>query len=190
MKRLALACMLLMGCTVYTEKQTETLSQNVYATYDSLESARIDLATYYSTQTTRLVQPPKKRIEIQPIYEAGKVADQDAKTRVVVVPEQYRSDKIVVVNSIEYQDLIKDKAIADQLKKDIANQIKSRESVDKELQKQAEYNSKMVRDLNSMQKKLVEKDLAILWRNIIIVSLLAVIGGYIYLRMNSGFKLF
>ena len=40
-----------------------------------------------------------------------------------------------------------------------------------------------------MQKKLVEKDLAILWRNIIIVVLLGLIGGYIYIRMNSGFRL-
>jgi len=173
------------GCTYYTEKQSETLSRNVYATSDSLNTARVDLANYYSEQTTRLVKSPKKRISIHAVYEAGKVAAENSKTRVIVVPEAYRNDKVVVVNSSEYQELLKDKAIAEQLKKDNENIIKSKIETDKELAKQAEYNNKMIIDLNNMQKKLVEKDLAILWRNIIIVGLLVSIGGYIYLRMNS-----
>jgi hypothetical protein len=36
-----------------------------------------------------------------------------------------------------------------------------------------------------MQKKLVEKDLAILHRNIIIIVLLASIGGATYLRIKG-----
>jgi Pyruvate/2-oxoacid:ferredoxin oxidoreductase gamma subunit len=180
---LTLGC--IVGCTYYTEKQSETLSRNVYATSDSLNTARVDLANYYSEQTTRLVKSPKKRISIHAVYEAGKVAAENSKTRVIVVPEAYRNDKVVVVNSSEYQELLKDKAIAEQLKKDNENIIKSKIETDKELAKQAEYNNKMIIDLNNMQKKLVEKDLAILWRNIIIVGLLVSIGGYIYLRMNS-----
>lgn len=184
-KILLLTALLITGCTVYTEKQSEALSRNAYATSDSLNTARVDLASYYSDQTTRLVKPPKNRISIQAVYEAGKVADENTKTRVVIVPEAYRNDKVVVVNSAEYQNLLKDKAIAEQLKKDNANILKAKLETDKELAKQAEYNNKMVKDLNSMQKKLVEKDLAILWRNIIILGLLASIGGYIYLKMNS-----
>ena len=178
----------LSSCTVYTEKQSEALSQNTYATNDSLNKARVDLAYYYSDQTTRLVKIPKKRINIQPVYQGSTVKGVTG-PRIVIVPDQYKGDKVVVVGSAEYQDLLKTKAIAEQLKKDNENIVKAKADTDKELAKQAEYSSKMVKDLNIMQKKLVEKDLAILWRNIIIVSLLGLIGGYIYIRMNSGFRL-
>jgi hypothetical protein len=43
----------------------------------------------------------------------------------------------------------------------------------------------MINDLNLMQKKLVEKDLAILRRNIIIVLLIAAMGGATYLRIKG-----
>jgi hypothetical protein len=185
---LALSLCFLSSCTVYTEKQSEALSQNTYATNDSLNKARVDLAYYYSDQATRLVKIPKKRINIQPVYQSSTVKGTTG-SRVVIVPDQYKGDKVVVVGSTEYQDLLKTKAIAEQLKKDNENIIKAKADTDKELAKQAEYTNKMVKDLNIMQKKLVEKDLAILWRNIIIVSLLVLIGGYIYIRMNSGFRL-
>jgi len=48
-----------------------------------------------------------------------------------------------------------------------------------------EYNDKMIKDLNIMQKKLVEKDLAILQRNVVIVILLLTIGGATYLRIKG-----
>ena len=48
-----------------------------------------------------------------------------------------------------------------------------------------EYRDKMIQDLNIMQKKLVEKDLAILQRNIIIVLLLGTIIGATYLRIKG-----
>jgi hypothetical protein len=189
-KILLLSALLVAGCTYYTEKQSEALSQNVYATNDSLNKARVDLAYYYSDQTTRLVKPPKKKIDIQPIYQAGDVvkdAKAGEKTRVVIVPSQYKGDKVVVVDSAEYQDLLKVKAIAEQLKKDNANLVNAKENTDKELAKQAEYTNKMIKDLNHLQAEVYKKDLAILWRNIIIVGLLAIIGGYIYLRMNKLF---
>lgn len=189
-KILLLSTLLVVGCTYYTEKQSEALSQNVYATNDSLNKARVDLAYYYSDQTTRLVKVPKKRIPIQSVYQAGEVVkDTKAgeKTRVVIVPSQYKDDKVVVVDSVEYQDLLKVKAIAEQLKKDNVNLVNAKENTDKELAKQAEYTNKMVKDLNHLQAEVYKKDLAILWRNIIIVSLLALIGGYIYLRMNKLF---
>jgi hypothetical protein len=189
-KILLLSALLITGCTVYTEKQSEALSQNVYATNDSLNKARVDLAYYYSNETTRLVKPPKKKIGIQSIYQAGEVVkDTKAgeKTRVVIVPSQYKGDKVVVVDSVEYQDLLKVKAIAEQLKKDNANLANAKENTDKELAKQAEYTNKMIKDLNYLQAQVHKKDLAILWRNIIIVGLIALIGGYIYLRMNKLF---
>jgi uncharacterized protein (DUF3084 family) len=187
-KILLLSVLLVAGCTYYTEKQSEALSQNVYAANDSLNKARVDLAYYYSDQTTRLVKLPKKRINIQSVYQAGEVvkdAKAGEKTRVVIVPSQYKDDKVVVVDSVEYQDLLKVKAIAEQLKKDNVNLANAKENTDKELAKQAEYTNKMIKDLNHLQAEVYKKDLAILWRNIIISVLLASIGGYIYLRMNS-----
>ena len=189
-KILLLSVLLISGCTYYTEKQSEALSQNVYATNDSLNKARVDLAYYYSDQTTRLVKIPKKRIPIQSVYQAGDVvkgAKTGTSTRVVIVPDQYKGDKVVVVGSTEYQELLKTKAIADQLKKDNENIIKAKAETDKELAKQAEYTNKMIKDLNHLQSEIYKKDLAILWRNIIIVTLLGGIGVYIYLKMNGFF---
>jgi uncharacterized protein YgbK (DUF1537 family) len=58
----------LSSCTVYTEKQSEAVSQSVYATKDSIDNARIDLAEEYINQAVKLIKPPKNRIDIQPIY--------------------------------------------------------------------------------------------------------------------------
>jgi hypothetical protein len=44
----------------------------------------------------------------------------------------------------------------------------------------------MVRDLNNMQRKLVEKDLAILQRNIAIALLSLIIAFGIYIRFKGG----
>lgn len=192
MKKLAFLfaiAFLVNGCTVYTEKQTEAVSQSVYATKDSIDLARIDLAESYINETTKLINPPKKRIQINAVYQKP-IQVNDSKQRIVIVPEQYKSDKVVVVNSTDYDNLLKDKDIAVQLKKDNELLTKARSEFDAERTKQQEMQNKMVKDLNIMQKKLLEKDLAILWRNIIIVALLGLIGGYVYLRMNSGFKLF
>jgi hypothetical protein len=179
--------LLLCSCTVYTEKQSEALSQNVYAANDSLNTARIDLAEYYSDQSIRLVKPPKKRIDIQPIYETSDIPGVAGKSRVVIIPDQYKNDKVVIVNSTEYQDLQKNKDIAEQLKRDLANKILAQETTDQELIKQAENRDKMVNDLNVMQKKLIQKDLVILRLYIVIGVLAALIGVYAYLRINKLF---
>ena len=54
-------CFLFSSCTIYTEKQSQALSRTIYATKDSLDEARIDLADKYSAEATRLVKPPKKK---------------------------------------------------------------------------------------------------------------------------------
>jgi hypothetical protein len=182
------------GCTVYTEKQSEALSRVVYATKDSLESARIDLADKYSTESTRLVKPPKNRIDVRAVYKKNidNVTSSNKATptiinkqRVIVVPEKYKNDTLVVVSSEEYQQLLKDKETFAQIEKDNAQLIETKNVVDQELVRQMEYNDKMVRDLNLMQRKLVEKDLAILQRSIIIVTLLGSIAVGIYLRIKG-----
>ena len=189
-----LVLFLLTSCTIYTEKQSEALSRTVYATKDSLDAARIDLADKYSTESTRLVKPPKHRIEVQAVYKknidnitsSSKVTPTVInKQRVIVVPEKYKNDTLVVVSSEEYQQLLKDKETYAQIEKDNAQLLETKNAVDAELIKQNEFNNKMVQDLNDMKRKLVEKDLAILQRNIIIVSLLAAIGAGVYLRMKG-----
>ena len=197
MKKLFIFCFILLflnSCTVYTEKQSEALSRSVYATKDSLDNARLDLADTYANESTRIVKPPKKRIDIKPVYKKNidTIASQSKvkptiinKQRVLIIPEKYKNDTVVVVSSEEYQKLLKDKEIYEQIEKDIANITETKKAVDEELIRQMEYNDKMIKDLNIMQKKLVEKDLAILQRNIIIVVLLLSIGGATYLRIKG-----
>ena len=186
--------MFLNSCTVYTEKQSEALSKSVYATKDSIDNARIDLADKYANESTRLVKPPKKRIDIQPVYKKNidNISSQSKvkptivnKQRVVIIPEKYRNDTVVVVSSEEYSNLLKDKETYEQIEKDNQSLVETKRIVDEELIRQSEYNDKMIRDLNIMQKKLVEKDLAILHRNILIVLLIATIGGATYLRIKG-----
>ena len=115
------------SCTIYTEKQSEALSRTVYATKDSIDAARIDLADKYANESTRIVKPPKKRIDVQPVYKKNidNISSQSKvrptvinKQRVVIIPEKYRNDTVVVVSSEEYQQLLKDKETYEQIEKD------------------------------------------------------------------------
>jgi hypothetical protein len=189
-------CIFLTSCVVYTEKQSQALSRAVYATRDSFEKARIDLANNYASEAVRIVKPPKNKIEISSVYKTVTipVVTSEAKPnrpvpvnkqRVLVIPEQYRHDTVVVINTEEYQQLLKDKETFAQLKKDYEQTLQFKSEVDKELAIQEANANKMIQDLNRMQKQLVEKDLAILQRNIIIVLLLAAIGGATYLRIKG-----
>jgi hypothetical protein len=176
---------------VYTEKQSEALSRSVYATKDSIDYARIDLADYYISESIRLVRPPKERVSIQSVYKKDEVSTEKKvdtvvnKQRVLLIPEKYKSDKVITVNSQEYEQLLKDKETSIQLEKDFTSITKTKQLVDAELVRQMEYNDKMIKDLNIMQKKLVEKDLAILQRNILIVFLLSLIAIATYLRIKG-----
>jgi len=186
------------SCTIYTEKQSETLSRVVYASKDSMDAARIDLADKYIIETTRIVKPPKERIKIESIYKKTKTqyistiaSDSNKnvvpinKQRVIIIPEKYKGDTVVVVSSDEYQQLLKDKETFAQIERDNLGLVEAKKLVDEELIRQMSYRDKMVQDLNIMQKKLVEKDLAILQRNVLIIILIASIGGATYLRIKG-----
>ena len=197
----ALICLLLFigqSCTVYTEKQSEALSKVVYASKDSMEAARIDLADMYVTETTRLVRPPKNRIKINSVYQKSLPQHINTissssnrepipvnKQRMVIIPEKYKADTVVVVSTGEYQRLLKDKETFAQIQRDNEGLAEAKQIVDSELIRQMENRDKMINDLNIMQKKLVEKDLAIMQRNVVIVLLLAAIGGATYLRIKG-----
>ena len=186
-------CIMLLGptaCnTVYTEKQTEALSKVVYATKDSLDAARVDLADEYATEATRMVKPPKSRIEIRTIYKKPSAVltknNNGTTQRVVVIPSKYKNDVVVVVSSVEYEQLLKDKEAYDQLQADHATLSKAKQQVDDELSKQTEHRDQMVKDLNSMQKVLAEKNLALLKARGIIVALSIAIVAGVYLRIKG-----
>jgi hypothetical protein len=189
-KILLLTALFIAGCTVYTEKQSEAVSQNVYATNDSLGKARVDLAYFYSNETTKFIKPPKHPIAISSIYEAKDVAKNSPagdRTRVVIVPDVYKSDKVIVVGSSEYQTLLKDRETKKILEQDNKNKELQLQINNKELTKQKEMQDKMVKDLNYYQKEVYKLRLKCLWLSIVIVGLLVLIGGYIYLRMNKLF---
>lgn len=175
--------------TVYTEKQSEALSRVVYATKDSLDSARIDLADSYSTEATRIVRPPKERITIQTVYKKPSAiivsGGNSSSQRVVVIPSKYKDDIVVVVSSAEYEELLKDKEAFEAFKIDHELLVKAKQEVDNELIQQAEHRDQMVKDLNSMQKKLVELKLSLLKHRLIILGLSVAIAAGIYLRMKG-----
>lgn len=200
------------SCTVYTEKRSEALSQAVFATSDSITHARFDLASQYSKQAERLAFPPKQRIKISPVYTQktkpvqkvlvnveDKLANskqpsvsiseqnnnQEAPTLRLVIPEHLRHAKLLVENSDEWAELLQTKEFSIKLQDDYTNLQKLTDGVSQELQKQTEMNNKLVNDLNILQKKVIEKDLAILKRNIAIIVLCLALGGGVYLRIKG-----
>jgi anion-transporting ArsA/GET3 family ATPase len=196
---LTLLLLFFSGCTVYTEKQSEALSRSVYASKDSVEAARFDLTEQYVNESTRLVKPPKNRIEIGSIYksvslntkpdpsfdESKEKTKNKPKQRVLIIPEKFKNDNVVAVNSQEYDTLLKSKEIYDQLEKDHSLLVEEKKNVDKELTIQLENRDKMVRDLNELQRKIAEKDLALMKRNIVIFGLVCSIGAAIFLRIKG-----
>ena len=170
--------LLFSGCDVYTEKQSEAVSRNVYATNESISKARVDLAQFYSNETTRFIKPPKSPIKI------NSISNKD-KSRVVVVPKQYGNDKVIVVGSSQYDELLKDSSIKKQLEQEVALKDKQIKFDNSELFKQKQMSDKMVKDLNAYQKEVLKLKLQMLWRDIVIISLLALIGVFIYIKVST-----
>lgn len=186
------------SCAIYTEKQTEAVSQTVYATKDSIDKARFDLADKYINETVRLINPPKARIEINYITEPSQSVKQNVQqlniksqggtkkpsteTRlpVVVIPERLKGMSVIVVDSEEYNALLEDKQVFEQLKIDFENIAGAKATVDKELQTQIKNRDKMIRDLNKMKEVLSKKDLTI-WKlsTALVTTSIALIAGVI-----------
>lgn len=189
---IAVITLTLTGCATkvkYVEKQSEELSQAVYATKDSIEVARIDLASKYSGEAARLVPPPKNRIKIDSIIKSK--GDKETE-RVLILPNTHKNDKAIYVDTPEFQELVKDSRVAQQLKTDLQNWQLYTKEVDRKLTEQYEIQNEMIVKIQDLEKqvlekdkKLLRKDIAILWRNIVIVSLIGVIGVGVYLRIKG-----
>lgn len=184
------------SCTYYTEKQTEAVSQTVYATKDSIDKARFDLADEYSSQATRLIKPPKHRIEISYLHTGSaksnissvsskKEKSATSKTPVVIIPERLRGLTVMVVNSEEYNLLLQDKEAHDQLKTDFAALAQTKKEVDEELTTQAIHRDKMVKDLNTLKESIAKKNLVIMKLSLTSTVLGIVLVGAVVLRIKG-----
>lgn len=89
------------------KKKKEAVSQGVYATNDALNYKRFDLASKYSNETVKIVEPPKNRVKIYPISirKVDPETGLEIRENVSVLPDD--NSKVVKLNSKEYQDLIK-----------------------------------------------------------------------------------
>lgn len=187
-----ISTLFIVGCSTkikYVEKQSEQLSQAVYGTKDSIEVARIDLAEKFIHQASRLVTPPQNRIKVEAIVKSKNAKETE---RVLILPNANKNDKVIFVDSPEYLELTKDSRIAQQLKIELQNWKLYTKEVDRKLTEQYEIQNEMIVKIQDLEKqvlekdkKLLKKDVAILWRNIVIVSLIGVMGVGIYLRIKG-----
>jgi hypothetical protein len=186
MKRifLLLVC-ILTSCapTRYIPKDSEPLSKAVYATSDSIDLGRIDLADQYAKQAKTLVDPPKSPLVIKPMI--SKATSSDVGKNVIVVPPSLKGMEIVVVGSEEYKKLLEIKENAQQLQVEFENLQKEKEEVYKALVEQRDAKSQLLRDYDKLVLDLKDKQLALLKRNVIIGGFVLLIGLYIFLKIKG-----
>jgi len=183
-----LLSLFLVGCAPkFIEKQSEPLKQAVYGVNDSLDKGRIDLAWFYSNETTRLVSPPTVRIDVKGVYQTLPVTNNATGSRVVILPEGLKGDKVVVSNTDEYKELLKNKDIAKQLQDELVSKTKFTDTVIKQQQQNEKIQSDLLLAYNHSQEVIVKKDSAIWFRNFVILGLLVLIGGYIGLRVAISY---
>jgi preprotein translocase subunit SecF len=113
-----------------------------------------------------------------------------AQKTAVVLPERFKDAPVIVVNDDKYKEIIKNnKELALQLDQEKKNLELFTKSVDEQKRVNQEIQNKLIVDYNNAQitiqkleKQKVQKDLAILWRNIVIATILLMIGVYLYLK--------
>ena len=116
--------------------------------------------------------------------------------RVLVVPAAYKDSEVVVVGSDEYNELLNNKKVAEQLKKDYETLGKAKKTVDDTLKQEVENRDKMVVKINQLEKSNLRKTIVILVEGIIIAILGGILGLIVYMRFRAninslvGLKLF
>lgn len=175
---------LLMSCapTRYIPKDSEPLSQAVYATSESIEKGRIDLADQYAKSAKLLVDPPKNPFTVKAII--SKAKDKDVGKAVVVVPSYLNGMDVIVVGSEQYKKLLEIKENAILLQLEYENLQKEKEEVYKSLVEQRDAKSQLLRDYDKVVLDLKDKQLALLKRNIIIAAMGIAIGLYVFLKVK------
>ena len=197
MKRLILALIVVFtsSCsnTLYKQVQTEETSRVVYATKDSIDAARIDLASQYATEATRLVVPPKERIQIQSLWvtppSSAVISPNDTKTidkkKYVVVPREYNGLDVMVVGSEEYNALLKIKDYATQLETDNKLLAEAKAQVDAEIVHQREMHDKMIDDLNKFKLQVSELKLTLFKRNLALGLIVAAGAVVVFIKVRK-----
>jgi PBP1b-binding outer membrane lipoprotein LpoB len=185
---LFLSVFLLNGCSPkYIEKQSEPLKQAVYGINDSLSKGRIDLAWYFSNETTHLVTPPQNRVQVKSVFENLPVANSTNSSKVVILPEELKNEKVIVTNSVEYKDLLKNKEIAKQLQNELDEKNKFADTIIKQQKINEKNQSDLLNSYNDAKKEIAEKNSAIWFRNFVILGLFGLIVGYIGLRIAISY---
>lgn len=118
---------ILLSCSSASKKRNEAISKGVYATSESIDVGRIDLADKYIKQVIKLVPPPDKKIPIASFRVLKPELRETAKTKgpisrnqegyfgfddkidtepVVVLPERFQNKPVIIENSPEYIKLV------------------------------------------------------------------------------------
>lgn len=172
-KALLILCFSVIGCSSpkYIEKTSETLSRSVYASGDSLDLGRVELAKFYNNEAQKLIPPPKVRIAVSPVISNSK--------KVITLPESYEGATVVTINSDEYKGLLKDKKVAQQLSSENSQLSAHIQEVEAERGKQDEIHSQLLKDYMQAQIVIATKDKKLAQKSLIIVLLSIVILGFI-----------
>lgn len=183
MKSILLVFLILTGCTAHIpiSQQSSEVSKIAYAIKDSFDSSRIDLADEYTNQLSYLILPPTNKIQISPIIRDGK--------RTVILPEKFKDKSVIVIGTKEWDELLKIKSIASQLAVDKTNLIEQLNSVEEELRKQNELKIQLMQDNASLKSEVTDIKSKLFKRNTYIVSLLLLIGAYIFIKIKGIFPL-
>jgi hypothetical protein len=187
---------------VYTEKQSEALSQAVYLADDSFEAGRFDVTDFAIDQAIRIVKIPKTRQTVNSVtvtqetskqLEKAATNNENTKTahtsyedkKVLLVPERFKDQEVIVVNSHEYQKLLEDKKTFTQLQGDYKTLQTLKKNIDDELTKQTEYNNQLIIKINSLKEEVANKNTLILKLYITIGGLIFTMVAGIYLRIKG-----
>lgn len=106
---------------------------------------------------------------------------------IVVLPEKFHKNKVITVNSKEYNEIKKNNE--EQFKKEAANWESYSKEIDRKLQENVEINNAMINTINQLkevglkyEKTIAETKLALLQRNLVIAGLIGLIGLYAVLK--------
>ena len=175
---LALLTSLLIRCkTPVVLKSSPEVSIAAAAIEDSFAAARVDLADKYTNTLLMLVSPPEKRIHIEPVYKNGK--------KIVVIPDRYKNDSIIVVGTDDWNNLLKIKDVANQLANDTFNLNNQITNVREELISQQKVKEQLAADNTTLIIKNKDIKNTNLKLQISILGLLIIIGGYLYLKFTK-----
>lgn len=155
-------------------ERNEALSSAVYATGDALNVSRIDVAIAYAKESMRLVEPPSVRKIIKPI------PNKKGQTT-IVLPEELKDKPVLVVNSEEYNELLKTQEISVQIKKENEEYKQQIKTTDKELRRQIELKIYLGKKVQELTKEVSEKEGEIDARNKLIMYLFLALGTLIAL---------